>query len=230
MLNTLGIWSLRSLPLASAAAACCGRGAGWRSALCATRPRAWQRCSCRWFRVTRGIHGRGDTSVPVCQGNLLGRPAQPQQMDHQGGQDRLGMQLDRGPTATPALQEQTLGMGAAIARGAGIARQFPADGRRGMMQLPGNRSHAVVLLPQAGNGDAVFRLQLVIVRGGGWHLRTLQVGRCCTSLLNPPCNLHKCMSNAFRGVKRMAFEISQADLDNKMSGTPFNTGTIPAKK
>jgi hypothetical protein len=47
----------------------------------------------------------------------------------------------------------------------------------------------VVLLPQAGNRDAVFRLELVIVRGGAWHLRTLQVGRCCTSLLNPPCHI-----------------------------------------
>ena len=127
-------------------------------------------------------------------------------------------------------RKQTRGMCAVIARGAGIALEFAAEGRRGSAQLPRDGSYAVVLLPQAGNSDAVFRLAQVIVRGGGWHLRTLQVGRCCTSLLNPPCNLHKCMSNAFRGVKRMAFEISQADLDNKMSGTPFNTGTIPAKK
>ena len=96
------------------------------------------------------------------------------------------MQLDGGSAATPALQGQTLGMGAAIARRAGIALQFPADGRRGAVQLPRNCSYAVVLLLQARNGDAVFRLELVIVRGGGWHLRTLQGGRCCTSLLNPP--------------------------------------------
>ena len=172
----------------------------------------------------------GGIQACQCQGNLLGRPAQPQQMDYQGQQNRLGMQLDRWPAATSALQGQIPGMCAAVATGAGIALQLPADGCWGAVQLPRDGAYAVVLLPQAGNRDAVFRLELVIVRGGGWHLRTLQVGRCCTSLLNPPCNLHKCMSNAFRGVKRMAFEISQADLDNKMSGTPFNTGTIPAKK
>ena len=96
------------------------------------------------------------------------------------------MQLDRWPAATPALQGQTLGMCAAIARGAGIALQFPADGGGRAVQLARDGSYAVDLLPQFGNGDAVFRLELVIVRRVGWHLRTVQVGRCCTSLLNPP--------------------------------------------
>ena len=86
-------------------------------------------------------------------------------------------------------RKQTRGMCAVIARGAGIALEFAAEGRRGSAQLPRDGSYAVVLLPQAGNSDAVFRLAQVIVRGGGWHLRTLQVGRCCTSLLNPPLNM-----------------------------------------
>jgi hypothetical protein len=85
------------------------------------------------------------------------------------------VQLARWPATTPALQALALGMCAAIARGAGIA-----------VQLPGNGSYTVIVLLHAGNGDAVFRLKLAVVRRGRLHLQTLQAGRCCTSLSNPP--------------------------------------------
>ena len=98
----------------------------------------------------------------------------------------LGSSSAEAETEPYALQGQILGMCAAVATGAGIALQLPADGCWGAVQLPRDGAYAVVLLPQAGNRDAVFRLELVIVRGGAWHLRTLQVDRCCTSLLNPP--------------------------------------------
>lgn len=149
----------------------------------------------------------GGIQACQCQGNLLRRPAQPQQMDYQGQQNRLGMQLDRWPAATSALQGQILGMCAAVATGAGIALQLPADGCWGAVQLPRDGAYAVVLLPQAGNRDAVFRLELVIVRGGAWHLRTLQVGRCCTSLLNPPSQQKRRFTAPFLlGVFRSAFD------------------------
>jgi hypothetical protein len=47
-------------------------------------------------------------------------------------------------------------------------------------------AHAAVLLPEAGEGHAVFGLKLVVGSGLGRHLRTLRHGRCCTSDLNPP--------------------------------------------
>ncbi|WP_155886554.1 hypothetical protein [Acidovorax sp. JHL-3] len=68
----------------------------------------------------------------------------------------------------------------------------------GAMLLPGNRSHVVGPLPQAGNGEVICRLQWVMGRGGGWHLRILQVGRYCASHLKPsfePYQHPKCKIN-----------------------------------
>lgn len=52
--------------------------------------------------------------------------------------------------------------------------------------VPCDGPHALVLLLQPGNADAVFGLQLAVVAamGGMVHLRTLQVDRCCIPLLN----------------------------------------------
>ena len=68
-----------------------------------------------------------------------------------------------------------------------IGLPFTADGGRRALQHAGNGANTNTLLAQAGNGDAIFGLELDgRAATGSWHLRTVCDRRCCTSGLNPP--------------------------------------------
>ena len=67
-----------------------------------------------------------------------------------------------------------------------VAPEFPADGAGRSIEQPRHLSDAQLLLDQTGQRHTLFRLKLLVMSRGALHLRTLQAGRCCTSLLNPP--------------------------------------------
>jgi hypothetical protein len=122
-----------------------------------------------------------------CQGNLLGRPALPQEVAHQSEQDAIAVDLAR----WAALLVSPLGASACgdadVAAGLDVTPQLPGDGAGRTTQDLGYGANAVLLLGQTGQRHALFRLELSITPGrGALHLRTLLGGRCCTSDLNPP--------------------------------------------
>ena len=110
-----------------------------------------------------------------CQGDLLGRPAQAQKVDHHAPQDGVWMEFDLMPAKPSALPALALRNAAGVARGTTVAPQLSADGGRSASQLRSDLSYAEVLLPQAGDGDAVFRLKVLITRGGCLNVLTLPV-------------------------------------------------------
>lgn len=144
-----------------------------------------------------------------CQGKLLGRPAMAQKVTHQAEQDAIWMELDR----RAALPASSLGAstryGAGVACGLCVAPQLAADGAGGAPQDLGHG--AILLMYQAGQRHAVFRLELLIALGwGALHLRTLLGGRCCTSLLNPPPSI--CRS-CFPAVRPSFFTTDSQERD-----------------
>ena len=96
------------------------------------------------------------------------------------------MELYRRPGRLAPLCALRVRLGAGIACCACVAAQLAADGAWGPVEHHSHLSDAIVLLHQAGQRHAVFRLKLLVVSRGALHLRTLQGCRCCTSLLNPP--------------------------------------------
>ena len=128
--------------------------------------------------------------VDLChdQGDLLGRPASLQQTPYDLEQHGVGVQFTR----RTSLRATTLAACCAGVRLAcGVATQLTADGAGRAAKHARDLTHAAVLLPEAGEGHAVFGLELVVGSGFGRHLRTLQHGRCCTSDFNPPLQLKK---------------------------------------
>ena len=72
------------------------------------------------------------------------------------------MQFDSRSARAPALQEPTLGT--AVAADTAVALKLSLHGAGRAIQLPRNGTDAEVLLPETGDGHAVFRLALLIVR------------------------------------------------------------------
>lgn len=108
-------------------------------------------------------------------------------MAHDTKHDALRIELARRAGAQAALVAAPLSGSACVCPFAAIALQFTADGGWRALQHAGNGANTNTLLAQAGNGDAIFGLELdVRAATGGWHLRTLCDRRCCTSGLNPP--------------------------------------------
>ena len=74
------------------------------------------------------------------------------------------MQLDNRSARASALQEPTLSLGTAVAADTAVALKLSLHGAGRAIRLPRNGTDAEVLLPETGDGHAVFRLALLIVR------------------------------------------------------------------
>lgn len=127
-----------------------------------------------------------------------------------------------GRSALPAaLRGTSTCCGAGVACGLCVAQRFPTDRAGGSTQDQGDISNHVLLLDQAGQRHAVFRLELLIssVRGA-LHLRTLLGGRCCTSGWNPPP--HSGIHCLFRSA---ATEI-ESTAQRAMGGVTMSSGWL----
>ena len=99
-----------------------------------------------------------------CQGNLLWRPVHKQEMMNHTEQTGADMRSALRSGALPAVLAALLGLRAGVATGISVAAQFPADCAGRPMQHASDGPDAVLLLLQAGQCHAVFRLKLAIVR------------------------------------------------------------------
>lgn len=95
------------------------------------------------------------------------------------------MQFTHRAAALPTLAARLVRCGAAVMALHAVATQLTADGGRRAIEMARHCAHAVVLLLQACQRHAVFRLELLVLLGAAVHLCTLPIGRCCTSVLNP---------------------------------------------
>ena len=121
-----------------------------------------------------------------CQGNLLWRPALSQQVPHDVKQDGVRMQFTHWAALSATVLAGLLDRSAAVLASWGVAVQFTANCAGRATENAGDLTHAVVLLPKAGEGHTLFGLELAVGSGLRRHLRTLRQVRCCTSDLNPP--------------------------------------------
>lgn len=109
-----------------------------------------------------------------CQGNLFGRPALSQQMLHDVKQDGVVMQFTHRAALSVAVLAGLLSRGAAVLAGRGVATKLSADGAGRTTENAGDLTHAVVLLPEAGEGHAVFGLEQAVGFGLLLHRLTLR--------------------------------------------------------
>ena len=96
-------------------------------------------------------------------------------------QNAFGVQLSRGRACG------VLYGGADVLTCRAVALQLAADGAGQALEQARHGTNAVALLVQAGEGGAVFRLELGVVSKSKATLVDLTGGRCCTSVLNLPC-------------------------------------------